>query len=297
MANSIILAEKFEPILDGVYKRESLTSRLDMLDQRVNFVDAQTAKVFITDVSGFGSYSRNNGFPQGSVVSNWETFTLTQDRGVSLQVDTMDNEETLGMAFGTVASEFARTQEVPEVDAYRFAKLASASGVDGAAADITIGTTDCPGLVDAAQYSMAENEVPAEGNLLYVSEKFYAGIKSKISRQLANENGVNREVEVFNGMEVVRVPQNRFNTAITLYDGSENFGYAVSAGGYKINFMIINPAAVISIRKHAITRLFAPAVNQQADAWKFDVRLYHDIFVMPRKNKGIYVHRASTANN
>lgn len=297
MANSIVLAQKFEPILDGVYKREALTSRLDMLDQRVNFIGANTAKVFITDVDGFGDYDRNNGFPNGSVTSNWETFTLTQDRGVSLQVDTMDDEETLGMAFGTVASEFVRTKEIPEVDAYRFAKLASATGVDGASADITVGTTDCPGLIDTAQYSMAENEVPAEGNLLYVSEKFYAGIKSKITRTLHNENGVNREVEVFNNMEVIRVPQNRFNTAITLYDGTSDFGYAVTAGGYKINFMIINPRAVICIRKHAITRIFSPAVNQKADAWKFDVRLYHDIFVMPRKNKGIYVHKASTANS
>lgn len=295
--NSIVLAQKFQPVLDGVYKRESLTSRLDMLDARVSFDGANTAKVFITDVDGFGDYSRNNGFPRGSVVSNWESFTLTQDRGISLQIDTMDDEETLGMAFGTVASEFSRTKEVPEVDAYRFAKLASASGVDGANADITIGTTDCPGLIDAAQYSMAENEVPKMDNLLYVSEKFYAGIKSKITRTLHNENGVNREVEVFNGMEVVTVPQNRFNTAITLYDGTENFGYAVTAGGYPINFMIINKAAVICIIKHHITRVFSPAVNQLADAWKFDVRLYHDIFVMPRKAKGIYVHRGSTANS
>ena len=296
MANSIVLAQKFEPILDGVYKKASLTARLDVLDQRVNFIDANTAKVFITDVDGFGDYDRNNGFPKGSVTSNWETFTLTQDRGVSLQVDTMDDEETLGMAFGTVASEFARTQEVPEVDAYRFAKLASADGVDGAAADITVGTTDCPALIDAAQQSMGDNEVPTEGNLLYVSERFYAGLKGKTTRILANENGVNREIEVFNDMEVVRVPKKRFNTAITLYDGSDHFGYAVPAGSYPINFMIINPQAVICIRKHAITRLFAPSVNQSADAWKFDVRLYHDIFVMPRKNKGIYVHKASTAN-
>ena len=297
MANTIVLAERFQPILDEVYKRESLTARLDVNDKRVSWVDAQTAKVFITNVSGFGNYSRANGFPQGKVVSGWESFTLTQDRGVSMSVDAMDNEETIGMAFGTLAGEFSRTEEVPELDAYRFAKIASTVGVDGANADITIGTTDCPALVDAAQYSMGDNEVPREGNLLYVSEKFYAGIKDKITRILANENNVNREVDVFNGMEVVRVPQGRFNTAITLYDGSENFGYDVTAGGYPINFMIINRSAIISIVKHNITRIFEPSVNQSADAWKFDVRLYHDIFVLPQKVKGVYVHRASTANS
>ena len=200
------------------------------------------------------------------------------------------------MAFGTLTGEFVRTKEVPELDAYRFAKLSSTANIDGAAADITVGTTDCPALIDAAEMSMGDNEVPEDGRLLYVSEKFYAGLKGKTTRILANENGVNREIEVFNGMEVVRVPQGRFNTAITLNDGTENFGFTPTAGGYKINFMIIHPSAVISVVKHRMPRIFAPEINQKKDAWQFDIRLYHDIFVMDNKVKGIYCHRASTAN-
>lgn len=296
MPNSIALATKFLPIIDGVYKRESLTSRLDAANERVQFIGADTVKIFKTDMSGFGDYSRENGFPQGSVTSTWGTYQLTKDRGVSLFVDAMDNEETLGMAFGTLTGEFVRTKEVPELDAYRFAKLASTVNIDGAAADITVGTTDCPALIDAAEMSMGDNEVPEDGRLLYVSEKFYAGLKGKTTRILANENGVNREIEVFNGMEVVRVPQGRFNTAITLNDGTANFGFAPTAGGYKINFMIIHPSAVISVVKHRMPRIFAPEINQKKDAWQFDIRLYHDIFVMDNKVKGIYCHRASTAN-
>jgi len=296
MPNSIALATKFLPIIDGVYKRESLTSRLDAANERVQFIGADTVKIFKTDMSGFGDYSRENGFPQGSVTSTWGTYQLTKDRGVSLFVDAMDNEETLGMAFGTLTGEFVRTKEVPELDAYRFAKLSSTANIDGAAADITVGTTDCPALIDAAEMSMGDNEVPEDGRLLYVSEKFYAGLKGKTTRILANENGVNREIEVFNGMEVVRVPQGRFNTAITLNDGTENFGFAPTAGGYKINFMIIHPSAVISVVKHRMPRIFSPEINQKKDAWQFDIRLYHDIFVMDNKVKGIYCHRASTAN-
>ena len=297
MANSIALATKFLPIIDGVYKRESLTSRLDAANERVQFIGADTVKIFKTDMSGFGDYSRENGFPQGSVTSTWGTYQLTKDRGVSLFVDAMDNEETLGMAFGTLTGEFVRTKEVPELDAYRFAKMASTSNVDGAAADITVGTTDCPALIDAAEMSMGDNEVPEDGRLLYVSEKFYAGLKGKTTRILANENGVNREIETFNGMEVIRVPQGRFNTAITLNNGSSAFGFVPTAGGYKINFMIIHPSAVASIIKHRVPRIFTPAENQTKDAWKFDLRVYHDIFVLANKVKGIYVHRASTANS
>ncbi len=295
MANSITLAERFLPILDGIYKKSSLTSRLDALDERVRFIGANKIEVFTTQMDGFGDYSRASGFPTGSVVSGWEPYQLSQDRGISLYVDAMDNEETMGMAFGTLQGEFIRTKEVPEVDAYRFAKLAGTANINVATpADITVGTTDCPALIDVAEMVLGDDEVPEEGRLLYVSEKFYAGIKAKITRTLHNENGVNREVETFNGMEVTRVPAGRFNTAITLNDGSSNFGYTV--GGYPINFMIIDPTAVFSVLKHREPRLFAPAVNQSMDAWKFDLRLYHDIFVYGNKVKGIYLHRASTAN-
>lgn len=295
MSNTIALAERFLPILDGIYKKASLTSRLDALDERVRFVGANKIEVFKTAMNGFGDYSRANGFPKGSVTSGWEDYTLAVDRGISLDIDAMDNEETLGMAFGTLQSEFIRTQEVPEVDAYRFAKLAGTTGINAATpADITVGTTDCPALIDVAEEVLGDDEVPEDGRLLYVSEKFYAGIKAKTTRILANENNVQREIEVFNGMEVIRVPKGRFNTAITLNNGATNFGFTV--GGYPINFMIIAPSAVFSVLKHREPRIFEPAVNQDKDAWKFDLRLYHDIFVYDNKVKGIYLHRAATAN-
>lgn len=188
-----------------------------------------------------------------------------------------------------------------EIDAYTFARLASWSGVSGANADITVGTTDVPDLIDTAEMTMGDDEVPVEGRLLYVSEKSYAGLKSKITRYLANENGVNREVEVYNGMPVIRVPQNRFNTAITLYDGStsgqEDGGYVIPAStSYKINFMIVEPSAVVKVAKHVVPRIFAPDQNINADAYQFDYRIYHDVWVLDNKVKGIYVHRASTAN-
>jgi len=294
MPNSIALAERYLPILDGIYKKESLTARLLGANANIRFTGANKVEVFKTDMDGFADYSRNNGYVVGSVTSGWEDYILSKDRGIALTVDAMDNEETLGMAFGTLLGEFMRTKAIPEYDSYRFSVLASTVGVDGTAADITIGTTDCPALIDAAEESMGDNEVPEEGRILYVSEKFYRGIKSKITRILANENGVNTEIEVFNGMPVIRVPKNRFNTSITLNDGTENFGYTV--GGYPINFMIVHPSAVLPIVKHEIPRIFSPMEYQQANAWKLDIRCYHDCFVLDQKVKGIYVHRASTGN-
>lgn len=85
--NSISLATKFVPFLDELYKRESLSSVLDTLPDRVNWVGAQTAKVFKVDVDGLGNYSRNAGFVPGSSDGTWETLTIEKDRGRSFTID------------------------------------------------------------------------------------------------------------------------------------------------------------------------------------------------------------------
>lgn len=85
--NSISLATKFLPILDEIYKRDSLTSVLDTANERVNFIGAQTAKIFKVDVDGLGNYSRNAGFVPGSSDGTWETLTIEKDRGRSFTID------------------------------------------------------------------------------------------------------------------------------------------------------------------------------------------------------------------
>jgi hypothetical protein len=296
--NTIALANKFVPLIDEVYKRESLTSRLDMTGEKVNFVGANEVKIFKTEMEGLGDYSRNGGFVDGDVVGTWETLKMSQDRGRSFQIDNMDNEETLGLAFGSLAGEFLRTKVVPEIDAYRFAKYAGWAGIDTAeAADITA-DTNVADLIDEAEASMGDNEVPREGRIIYVSEKAYKALKGNITRSIANEGNVSRQIDVYNGMEVVRVPIGRFNTQITLRNGSASGQEAggFTASGYAINFMIIHPSAIAQVTKHVVPRIFSPAINQKADAWKFDYRVYHDAWVLDNKTKGIYLHRAATAN-
>ena len=134
MANSIALAEKFLPILDEIYKRESLTARLDAKTKPVEFGGVNEIKIFKTNVVGLGDYSRATGYPAGDVTASWETIALTQERGRAFAIDRMDDEETLGMAFGKLAGEFIRTQVVPEVDAYRFSKWAGTANVSTTAA-------------------------------------------------------------------------------------------------------------------------------------------------------------------
>jgi hypothetical protein len=301
MANSIALAQKYLPMLDEVYKASAKAAILDAT--KIDIVGGNTVKVFKTSMDGLGDYSRNTGFVNGDVTGSWETMTLTKDRGRSFQIDRMDNEETLDMAFGTLAGEFIRTKVVPEVDAYTFAKMAGTTGISaGTAADISVGTSDVPTFIEEAERQMNEDEVPVEGRILFISETAYVGLKAKVDRTTLNgDGGIDRGIVTYDGMRIIRVPQNRFYTGITLKDGKtsgqEAGGYAQATGAYAINFLIVHPSAVCKVVKHVLPRIFTPDENQKADAWKFDYRLYHDMFVYENKVKGIYLHRGATAKS
>lgn len=306
MANSIALAAKYLPRIDAVYKKESKTALLDTTGDRVMFTGAKTAYVFKTALDGLGDYSRNGGYVAGDVTSTWEALTLDYDRGRSFQVDNMDNEETLDMAFGTVAGELMRTKVIPEVDAIRFAKYAISAG-NSVNADLSTSATVLA-AIDTAEATLGDAEVPDEGRILFVSETIYKLLKGGITRMFKNEGTINRAVEYFDGMEVIRVPKPRFNVnpsitgkGVLLNDGTTS---GQEAGGFKfaqtnsygINFLIVHPTAVVQVVKHALPKIFSPEVNQDADAWKFQYRIYHAVQAYQNKVNGIYLHRAATAN-
>lgn len=288
--NSIALAQSFLPILDEIYRASSKSSILDTANDRVRFTGAQTVNLFTTDINGLSDYSRNAGFVPGAITGAWEAFTISQDRGRSWMVDVMDNDETVGMAFGTLVGEAERTQIIPEIDSYRFAKYGAGAGTKATPTTI-IASTDIAGMIDAAEAAMTDAEVPMEGRILFVSPTAYKQLKGNITRFIQNDqSNVNYAIEMYNTMRVIQVPAARFNTGITLNAPTSSSG----AGGYTlagvpINFMIIHPSAVLQVVKHIVPRIFSPEVNQEADAWKFDYRIVHDCWVETNKTKGIYL--------
>ena len=295
VANSVSLATKFLPLLDEVYKRESLTSVLDVANDRVQFIGAQTVKVAKIDVDGLGDYSRNAGYVPGSSDISWELLTLEQDRGRSFNLDVMDNDETLGVLVGNTLGEFVRTQVVPELDAYRFAKYSANAGTTVTAT--LSGSDNIADLIQAGEATLDDKEVPYEGRILFVNPYIYAYLKQDITRYTANgDPNVNGEVEMYDDMRVIRVPSGRFNTQVTLAQPTT----ASSAGGYSatgvdINFMIVHPSAVRQVIKHLAPRLFSPAQVFDADAWRLNYRVYHDCWVLANKTYGIYLHKKAAA--
>ncbi len=295
MANTIALAEKFLPILDEIYKRESLTARLDAKTKPVEFGGVNEIKIFKTSVVGLGNYSRSTGYPAGDVTATWETIALTQERGRAFAIDRMDDEETLGMAFGKLAGEFIRTQVVPEVDAYRFSKWASTANVSTTAAAALANAAATLAAIDVAAGTLDDDEVPQEGRLLFIAQPQYRQLTAAVTRSLENQSTYDRRLRQLDEMTIIPVPQGRFYTAITTNAGalSNQGGYTKGAAATNLNFILMHPTAVEQATKLANLKIFSPEENQLTDSWLFQYRLYHDAWVYDNKVSGVYIHKSN----
>lgn len=292
MANKFTLADKLIPVLDAIYKQESKTNMLDAPEGLVRQgMDAKTVSIAKMALQGLGDYARDTGFTRGDITLEWESFTFTQDRGRTFHIDAMDDEETLGVVMASVVGEFMRIHVIPELDAYRFSEYASDP-------DIGKGTAGTPtaanilDLIDAGGLAMDNAEVSEEDRILFVSPSTYALMKAANDKKhvLFPSESENRNFMTYDGMEVVKVPQGRFYTKLTMNAGGDGGYTKDSTDGKDINFIIIQKSAVFQLVKHAKPRLFSPDVNQDADAYKVDYRVYHDAWVYPQKAKGVYLH-------
>ena len=296
IANSIGLAAEYLPLLDEVYKAESKSAVLDTARDRVRWSnDTHSFYLFETDMVGLGDYSRNGGFVRGDVTASWRQYTPQWDRGRQFVVDQLDNAESMGMAFGTLAGEFMRTKVVPKTDAVRFAQYAQNAAAANQDTESLSTSSQVLASLDDATAALDDAEVPYEGRILFVNPTIYKLFKSGITRYTMNgENGIDYNIEMYNDMRVITVPSGRFNTEITLgqptaHDGAGGY----TATGSTINYMIVHPSAVMQAVKLASPRIFSPEVVQEADAWQYDFRQYHGAWVKHQKQNGIYVSAAS----
>jgi len=298
MANSITLAKEYLGILDEVYADSVLTNDLNAPAAKVK--PSGRAGSFLVQklaLVGLGNYSRATGFPAGDAALTWEEKTYTADRGRSFTLDAMDAQEAQLEAM-TVAAEFLRTKVVPEIDAFRFSQIAKTPNIQTVTAANLADAAAVIAAWDIAVAAQRNAHVRLSNLVAYMSVDCYTKLKNSatVTRFLTPGQSPDRNFETFDGIKVVVVPEDTFYTSIDLEAGataSAAGSYAMTTGAKKINFLLVDKTAVFADVKHAVPRLFDPATNQTADAWKMDYRVYHDAWVLDNKVKGIYLHKAA----
>lgn len=270
---------------------------------RSKFVGAKTVLIPEMSVSGLGDYDRDSGFVKGTISVSTTPYTLSMDRGRTFQLDREDNDE-VGVAdlAGQIMGEFVRTQVVPEVDAYVLSKLAGYAETKSQTVTGTPDTQAFKMLTDAI--GKAQNAVGYDQELVaFVDSTMWAALQTStdLSRQMMisdfRKGELATQVHFLNGVAILPVPDNRMKTAFTFYDGTtsgqEAGGFVAGESAKNIGLLVAPKRSAALVKKTEQVRVFDPSQNLDADAWKFDYRLYYDVFIRDNLATGIYAYNYS----
>lgn len=299
MANSIELIRKYShETLDEIFQKGAVTSILERNQNLLKFINAKTVLLPSIEMDGLGDYSRSGGYPTGSVSVEWEPYTLEMDRGKEFIVDAMDDEETAGIAFGSLSNEFTRLHIIPEVDAYRLSTIFSKAEED----NITEGNLTANKVIEQFNKEIEgfeNDEVGIDQVVGFISTELDRMLKdsTELQKKITQTdyqapNGLTFKVRAYEGIPLIVVPKKRFKTSYVFNDGGaeEGFGFEPAEDAVDINYMFVHYRAALPVKKHAPTKVWTPEENQTHDAYKFQTRLYHGIFTPKNKTVGIRAH-------
>lgn len=286
MANTISYAQVFQKELDKQVIEGATSGWMEDNASQVVYNGGKEIKLPKISLQGLGDYDRDTGYTGGTVTFEYETRTLSQDRGRRFRIDAVDVDETsFALAAANVASEFQRTKVIPEIDAYRYSTLAAAAGITdeytpavatvysellgqiGSVLDITGGEGDIVAVISRPVYDMLMNS---------------AEISKTIEVSSFAQGEVDVQVKKLNGVTLIPVPSARMKSEYTFLSGGTGEtggGFSPTEDAVAINWIICPKSAPVAISKTDNVKIITPEQNQFADAWDIDYRKYHDLFI------------------
>lgn len=294
--NSIATASRFTSELDKVYVQKAVTGFLADNVLRAKFVGAKTVIIPDVDFVGLVDYDRDNGFNRSAVTVAHTPFEMKMDRGRSIQIDREDMDETgIANLAGQIMGEFVRTEVVPETDAYVISKLAGVANTNGntatwnASAPYKVFTEMLHKVQDKAGYD-EEIVCLVDTDALAALENS-AEFSRSITVSEFKQGDVNLTVKKINGVTLIPVQGARMKSAYNFVKTADN----ATAGGFTpdgeakdVHMLMLPKKAASLVKKTEKMRIWAPEQNLDADAYKFDYRVYYDVFVKKSKMGSIY---------
>lgn len=249
---------------------------------------------------GLADYDRDKGFVQGGITLKYDTYKMTQDRGRTFQLDSMDvNESGFVATSANLIKTFQAEQVIPEIDSYRYSKIAAIAKAAGQVEEIALTVDNA--LAKIREHIMAVQDIVGDNVplILTMSTKTRALIEDspKVGKSINvsdfKQGNLNFKVKTLDECPIIIAPSGRLKTLYDILDGTtggqETGGLKAAAEAKDINW-IITPANVpLAISKTDKLRVFDPNTNQKADAWKIDYRKYHDLWIKKQKKNQIFV--------
>lgn len=306
MPNNFEYAKVFQSELDRNMLQELTSGWMEIDDKLVQYTGGDEIKIPILDMDGLGDYDPDgDGFVDGAINLKWQTVKMEMDRGRRFTFDEHDTSRTgFVMTAPAVMGEFQRTKVVPEVDAYRYSKLATTAIANGNTRENF--TASESNILKALYTDIAEvqdivgDTVPL---IITMSTKVAAlfDLSDRLTKTLSvidfKQGNVTLKVDAINGTHPIRrVSSQRMKTKYIFNDGKtagqEKGGFKVADDALDINWIICPRDA---IRAKAVTdamRIFDPNTYQPKRAWAVDYRKYHDAWVRNSRSDTIRVSLA-----
>ncbi|MCT3341659.1 hypothetical protein EFP49_02340 [Lactobacillus johnsonii] len=284
-----------QKITAGLFTGALGTPEVDLVNGGRSF----TLKTIST--SGLQPHTRGKGFNSGTVTDEKTIYTMGQDRDVEFYLDRQEVDETnQELAMANISNVFITEQVQPELDSYRFSKMATSfDNIDTSDAEgnLLAKTHKVEETLDAtnaySQLKTGIGKVRKYGtqNLVgYVSSEVMDSLErsKEFTRNITNQNvgttALESRITSIDGVQLIEVYEpNRFMTKYDFKDGAKP-----TEDAQAINFLIIAKPAVISIVKENAVFLFAPGQHTEGDGYLYQNRLYHDLFIKKHKRDGIY---------
>lgn len=335
---------------DQVYMLEACSSVLSKDTDSVRFVGAKTVRIAKMAFSGLSDYNRNNygdprvdfggagnpadphdatnpdapyygnGYGEGDAALTWEDFTIQMDRAAKYPIEKFDDEESGGLMVGKGITEINRTQIVPEVDAYCFAKIYENAGHKVTTLNtITINGSTVPAPIAAlneAFTTLGKAEVPEEDQVIFTSFDFMNALRNtqEVVKPLLQgdfSKDVKFRLTTYEGRPLIVVPPKRFQTAqifvkkgfrkleqadityLNSHPGSYKTAGDITAPAQDIDFIVMAKSAAVHVTKFKQTKILTgnealAATNM--DGYCIYARIYHDVFIQDNKRVAIYAH-------
>lgn len=300
--NTLEMTKIFQEALDKQMLVGATSGWMETNAANVKYHGGDTVKMPTIEVQGLANYDRDKGFNQGAVTLKYTDYKLTQDRGRTFHLDSMDVDESNFVASaGNVMGEFQRTQVIPEVDAYRYSKIYElANGKSRVTASFTPSATNILSQLDKEITTIQDTIGDAESLVIIMSTPVRTILNTvkDIEKHLDVTNfkagAIDTKVRTYNEIPILGVPSTRMKSKYTFNDGTtegqKEGGFVAAEDAVDINWIIMARRAPIAISKTDKVRIFEPDVNQNADAWKLDYRKFHDLWIPTSRLASVWVN-------
>ncbi len=285
--NSIDTAVKYSEELDKAFAQKSVVTLFTDDKLKAQFMGAKTVKIRNLDFVGLVDYDRDNGFSRAKVTIASEPFTLAMDRARSISIDREDMDES-GVAelAGEVLGEYVRTQVVPESDAYCISKLA---GIAAGKGHITTSNLTTPFKTFTTLVNNARQVAGYDEPLVcFVDGEMYAALQNDttFNKQVIvsdfKKGEISTKIKTVDDVPIIPVSSARMKSLYNFVKTDTTTtvgGYSADNSAVDIRMLIVPKKGVSLVKKTEVLRIFTPEQNLDADAYKFDYRIYYDIFV------------------